>query len=84
MDKDTAIIIVKVYAVLAWIGAASMLIASMGMLFWGSVAGGMMKGYALFAGLGIFLAIVLLAIAALEVIAGLGLWRHKPCSISSG
>ena len=78
MDKNTAVIIVKVYAVLAWIGAVFTAIGSLGMLFWGSVVGGLVAGYgSLFAGLGIVFAVILLVVAALEAIAGFGLWQHK-------
>ena len=81
MERDTAEIIVKVYAVLAWLGA---LVGLLGALFFfgiGSFGGmGAMMGDAsaigggFLAGLGIIFAIIMLAIAVFEAFVGYGLW----------
>lgn len=82
MEKDTAELIVKVYAVLAWISAAIAVIAALGILLWGSVAGGMISLQGLpfagmMAGLGIVFALLILCVGVFDVIVGFGLWKRK-------
>ena len=88
METSTAETIVKVYAVLAWIGALFAVIGALFVMALGGLAGsiGMMGRYGgmygsyprgLFSGLGIVIGIFLLIVAVLYVIAGFGLWGHK-------
>ncbi len=83
MEKNTAETIVKVYAILAWIGALLMLIAGLAMFvgpaFMGSF--GMMRGFGamggLWTGAAVLFGILFLVLAVLYLFGGLGLWRHK-------
>ncbi len=84
LEKKTADIFVKIYAVLFWIGALFGAIGGIAMLFGGSLMGGAMgsmMGYGavsgLFGGLFVVLAIILLALAVLEFFVGLHLWQHR-------
>ena len=86
LEKDTAETIVKVYAVLAWVGALFALIAGAVMIFGGSLFGAFLipGGYAGNAGLGFFgvfyilFGIFLIAVAVFDAIVGYGLWNRKP------
>ncbi len=85
MDKNTAETIVKVYAVLAWISALIMLIVAIAIMIGGSMMGtfgSMMYGDLAVAGMvgavATVVAVILLALAAFDVIVGIGLWTHKP------
>src|SRR4051812_6313170 len=84
MDKNTAEMIVKIYAVLCWLGALFSVIGGIALMFLGSFAGlggyGMMGGgygSSMWAGLGVLAGIVLFALAVLYVFVGLGLWNHR-------
>lgn len=84
MEKNTAETIVKVYAILAWVSALIMLIAAIAIMVGGSMMGTfgtMMYGDLAIAGMvgavATIVAVLLLCIAALYVITGIGLWHHK-------
>lgn len=78
MDKNTAQTVVKVLAVLYWIGAALTIIAGLFMLFGGSALG-LISGLAggLLAGLIAVMGVVFLIVGALYVFVGYGLWKFK-------
>ncbi len=85
MKRDTAETIVKVYAVLAWVSALIMLIAAIAIMVGGSMMGTfgtMMYGDLAIAGMvgavATIVAVLLIMIAAFDVIVGIGLWHHKP------
>jgi hypothetical protein len=74
---------VKIYAVLAWIGALFAAIAGLYMFGIGGMMGGAMMGTDMMGGLGggAFLAVVgvfMLLVAVFEAFVGYGLWTHKP------
>jgi len=84
MDRSTAETVVKIYAILAWLGALLSLGVGLMMMFGSAFFSsfGMMAGYPammgnLWAGFAIVVGIVMLVFAALYVVAGLGLWLHK-------
>jgi len=86
MEESTAVTVVKVFAVLNWIGSAFAILAGLGMAVLGpamfsfmatsgdAVGTGMMGiigGFPMVAG------IVLLALGVVGIFVGLGLWRHQ-------
>lgn len=77
MDAKTADIIVKIYAVLAWIGAA---LALLGAIFAGAMLGTIlpMKGASMPTWFGGLLTFVLIILAAVYAAVGWGLWNYKP------
>lgn len=92
MDTHTAEIIVKVYAVLTWIGALFSFIGGIAMIFFGSLGstfmGGMMGAgmmdEAVMGGLmtavTVVVGIILVVLSGLYAYTGYGLWLHKPWS----
>ncbi len=82
MEFTTADITVKVYAVLAWMGAAVMLLFGLGLLLSAPAvaaalaARGNAQGAQLLSGLGWGSALALFVIGALGILVGYGLWRH--------
>jgi hypothetical protein len=82
MEKSTAQTIVKVFAVLAWIGAAFSVLGGLGMLMGGGLLGSaaMVGGdgaASLLGALGFGAGIFLIAIGVLYVFVGRGLWQHQ-------
>jgi hypothetical protein len=80
MDKDTAKLIVKILAILSFIGAATMLIGGLMMMFGGSFLAAFIPLGVLSGALGFLAAaagIVLVALGVLELFVGLGLWKFK-------
>lgn len=83
MEQQTAQTIVKVFAVLAWIGAAFSILSGLGMLLGsGPLAalmsnGGDAAAASLLGALGAALGVVMLVVGALYVFVGRGLWKHK-------
>jgi len=83
MDKNTAETVVKIYAVLAWVGAFFSVIGALALMGLGALGGGMMSGYygmmggGWLAGIGVFFGVFMIALAVLEVFVGLGLWRKQ-------
>lgn len=86
MEKDTAILIVKILAVLAYIDAAVTLLAGLALILGGSVFGGIvgamipMSGIlvgSMLSGLFVLLGIVAIALAVLDYFIGRGLWNHE-------
>ncbi|HLC86634.1 MAG TPA: hypothetical protein VJG30_05080 [Candidatus Nanoarchaeia archaeon] len=79
MDKNTAQTVVKVLAVLYWIGAVFGAISGLAMLFGsgalGFTSGGLLGGF--LGGFAVLMGIVMLVIAALEAYVGWGLWNFK-------
>jgi hypothetical protein len=82
MEVSTAETIVKIYAILAWLGALVMLIGAVALLVGGSFLGAFLPvgtNTAGFVGaLSIGLAILLLIVAAFYVLVGFGLWTRRP------
>ena len=78
MEKNTAQTVVKVYAVLAWIGATLNIIGGIGLLLGGSaIAGYVGQGYEqLIAGSSIFIGVLLIAFGLVEAYVGWGLWNQ--------
>ena len=79
MENDSAKSVVKVFAVIAWFGAALNILAAIGLFLGGSglaaIAG---SQYAkLFAGASIFLAVILLIMGLIEAYAAWGLWTYQ-------
>ena len=82
MDKDTAKLIVKILAILSWIGAAFGVIGGIVMMFGGSLIGALgliPSGFlGLFAGAVIvILGVILIALGILAFFIGRGLWKFK-------
>jgi len=78
MDKNTAQTVVKVLAVLYWIGAGLSALGALMSLFGsglGMMGGGVFGG--LFGALMSIIGIVMLALAVLYAFVGYGLWMHK-------
>jgi len=83
MEKGTAEVIVKIYAILAWLGALFCVIGGLVIIVGGGILGsldaafgtGVMGG--IFGALGVVLGIFMLALAVLEVFVGIGLWKHQ-------
>lgn len=75
--------VVKVYAVLGWIGAAFLVLAGLGAMIGGSLLGGMMGGYGygmmggLATGFAFGFGLFMLALAVLWVFVALGIWRKQ-------
>jgi hypothetical protein len=92
MDKDIAENIVKVYAILAWIGAFFSALWGLGFLFAGSLFGGGWgygMGGAWFMGsmlgtLGMFSGILFLAVAVAEFFIGMALWKRQDWARTGG
>lgn len=81
MNTSTAETIVKVWAILTWIGAAFTALGALGMMFFSSMMGGMMGLDALssgaIAGFGIVGGVLMLGFAVLGYFIGSGLWKHQ-------
>ena len=79
MERDTAKTIVKVYAVLAFIGGVLNVVAALGLLAGGAGLAAMAGSQytRLFAGASVFLGVLLLIMGAVELYAGWGLWTFK-------
>jgi hypothetical protein len=85
MEKNTAVTIVKVYAVLAWLGALLALIGALAMFGLGSLGGLAMMGGrdgalggGMFAAMGVVFGIFMLIVAVFDAVVGWGLWTFKP------
>jgi|GEM_PF-1610774 len=87
VEKNTAEMIVKIWAILGWIGAAFLIIAGIALFGLGSLGGfGMMGGLGdlegvigggLLAGIGIIVGVIMLVFAALNIWISYALWQHK-------
>ncbi len=79
MDTNTAQTIVKVIAVLYWIGAFFSIIGGLGLLLGGGALGFALGalGGGLLGGFLVAMGVVFLVIGVLEIFVGLGLWRLK-------
>lgn len=83
MEQATAQTVVKVFAVLAWIGAAFSILGGIGMLLGGGIMGSMMLGSEDAAAAGIFgmlgaaAGVVMIGLGVLYVFLGRGLWQHQ-------
>lgn len=85
MDKSTAETVVKVWAILSWIGAGLSAIGAIGMLFF--AGSGMMMllpdldevgaETGAMGAFGIFFAVLMIGFAVLYFFVGLGLWRRQ-------
>jgi hypothetical protein len=80
MDKSTAEIIVKVYAVITWITAFFTLIGALFLLGIGSMMGTMSSDSMLVGALGAAAGVFLLALGVFEAFVGWGLWKRQPWS----
>lgn len=76
--------IVKVYAILAWVGAVALALAGFGAMLGGHLWGRSMTGYhrygmmgGAYAGFGVVDGIVILVLAVLAAFVGISLWRRQ-------
>lgn len=80
MEKSTAEVIVKVYAIIAWLGALVALIGAFALFFGGSLLSLVMPvgiSAGITGALAIALGIFFLALAIFYVFVGFGLWNHS-------
>jgi len=84
MEQQTAQTVVKVFAILAWIGAAFSILGGIGMLLGGGLMGSMMLGggeeaamAGLLGALGFAGGIALIGMGVLYIFVGRGLWQHQ-------
>ncbi len=81
MERGTALIITRIYAVLAWIGAIFTLLAALALfgIGIGTFGGAMLAGLGagVLAGMGAFLAFLFVLFALLDAFIGVGLWQCK-------
>jgi len=75
MDNKTAVVIVKVFAVLAFIGAAMGIIGGLMTMVVGAAFGSMLGPIG--AAVGGFAGIFMIAFGVLAIFVGIGLWKHK-------
>ncbi len=79
MDTKSAETVVKIFAILSWIGAVFAVLGGLGMLLGGSflssLGGGLFGG--VLGGLVVVMGIIMLVIGVLEAFVGFGLWQHK-------
>lgn len=82
MEKSTVEVIVKIYAILGWIGAVLTILGALGMMAGGALIGSM--GGAMFGPLGglagafaIIAGIFLIAIAIFGIFVATGIWKLK-------
>ena len=87
MERNTAEIIVKVYAALAWLGTLLLILGAFAAFAIGALGGaGALAGLSseevaaagLFASLGPALGVLLLLLAVAYAVVGFGLWTFKP------
>ena len=84
MEQQSAQTIVKVFVILAWIGAAFSILGGIGMLLGGGLLSSLMMGSGedaamagIFGALGFAAGIILIGFGVLYIFVGRGLWQHQ-------